>query len=40
MSKNGDNFMLANSDIILIFSIHGQFWAMGKPNSGSLVHNL
>ena len=37
-SKNfGDNVMLANYDVIVIFPIYGQFGAIWKPDSGRIV---
>ena len=38
MSKNFDrDFMSANSDVIVIFPIFGQFGAIWKPDSGRIV---
>ena len=35
--KFDDDVMSKNSDIIAIFSIYGQFGAISKPGSGSIV---
>ena len=32
-SKNDDDFMSANCDVIVIFPIYGQFGAIRKPDS-------
>ena len=40
-SKNfGDNVMLANYDVIVIFPIYGQFGAIWKPDSGRITFYL
>ena len=35
--KYGDDVMLANCDVIVIFLIYGQFGAIWKPDSGRIV---
>ena len=35
--KIDDNVMSINCDVIVIFSIYGQFGAIWKPDSGSIV---
>ena len=35
--KFNDDVMPANYDVIVIFSIYGQFGAIRKPNSGHIV---
>ena len=36
-SKNVDDVMSANCDVIVIFLIYGQFGAIWKPDSGRIV---
>ena len=35
--KNNNNVMFENCDVIVIFSIYGQFGAIRKPDSGGIV---
>ena len=37
MSKNDNDFMLVNCDVIVIFPIYGQFAAVWKPDSRRMV---
>ena len=37
-SKKFDNVMLANCEVIVLFSIYGQFSAIRKPDSGHMVY--
>ena len=39
LKKIGDGVMSSNCDVIVVFSIYGQFGAIWEPDSGSMVCN-
>ena len=38
LKKSDDDVMLGNYDVIVIFTIYGQFGAIQKPDSGLIVY--